>query len=191
MPVVRKIAIGASLAVVVVAALVVGGGAGAAPRSSSLRSVTIIGSEFTSLDSRVYPQYQPGTGGGIYAVAPGDNPTMALFEATPRVPIGAVINQVTFYYRNCLPPDSMNTYFAVYDPAKGTGVLPLPLANMPEGDCDSSEMVVRQVNPGVAVVGSKSFRVGFGTKGMSTEPIDTPATLIVGAKVRYSCPNGC
>ncbi len=153
---VRRITLAASLAATVVTGIAIGHTAGAAPRATATQhSVTVRGVEWRSLDFRFFPQYVEGTGGGVYAhVAAGHStPNHIYLEAAMPVPIGAVINQVTFYLQDCgtdVPSALAQWYFAAYDPTHARGHFILPVADTPPSmwDCDFHAFV-RTVSPAV------------------------------------------
>ncbi|HEY7282777.1 MAG TPA: hypothetical protein VID47_14420, partial [Actinomycetota bacterium] len=162
--------------------------------------VTVRGVEWRSLDFRASAQYVPNTGGGISVQVGNSTPPHPYFEAAMRVPAGALINQVTFYLQDCgtqivgHPGALADWYFAAYNPTKATGHFILPVARTPASmwDCDLHSWV-RAVSPPVKVLATTSYVAGVDPHSVTSgnEPPADPKLIIEGAKVRYTCPNGC
>jgi hypothetical protein len=197
---VRRITLAASLAAMVVTGIAIGHTAGAAPRATTTQhSITVRGVEWRSLDFRFFPQYVPNTGGGVYAhVAAGHAiPSDIFLEAAMPVPVGAVINQVTFYLQDCgtdVPSALGQWYFATYDPTQRKGHFILPIADTPPSmrDCQFHSFI-RTVSPAVKVLATTKYVAGVDTHFVSSAdaPAPNPDFVVEGAKVRYTCPNGC
>ena len=198
---VRRIALAASLAAMVVTGIAIGQTAGASPRAAATQhSVTVRGVEWRSLDFRVALQYVPDTAGGVYTHLTGSIPLDMWVEAAMPVPAGALINQVTFYFQDCgFGPVGHETaladwYFAAYNPTKAEGHYILPVADAPAStwDCELHSWA-RAISPPLKVLATTSYVAGadshFGTGG--PDPNSNPDLIIEGAKVRYTCPDGC
>jgi hypothetical protein len=195
---VRRITLAASLVAMVVAGIAIGHEAGAAPRAvSNQHSITMRGVSFRSLDFRVTPQYVPNTGGGVYAQLTGESPPeTAYLEADMNLPPGSLVNQVTFFYRDCgvQGEPTGQWYFAAYDPAHAAGNFILPIANTPAGTLNChTHAFVRGVAPAVKVVATKDYVAGVNSlwRNGGADPTGAPILVVLGAKVRYTCPNGC
>jgi hypothetical protein len=196
---VRRITLAASLAAMVVTGIAIGNTAGAAPRAAATQhSATVRGVEWRSLDFRVAPQYVPGTGGGVYThLLSVDVPAAIYLEAAMPVPAGALVNQVTFFFKDCANNHSApfgRWYFAAYNPTQARSHFILPLVKTPPSmvDCQLHSFA-RTVSPAVKVLATTSYVAGAESLyASSTDAPDTdPLLLIAGAKVRYTCPNGC
>jgi hypothetical protein len=201
----RKLTLAASLAVMVVAGIAIGHTAGAATGhvqlagTSTVHSVTVRGIDFRSLDYRVVPQHVENTGGGIYAQIPGPNINGHLYlEADPYMPVGAQLKDVTFYYRDCGqhsdPSVSLGTWYVfAYAPSSSTGSYVMPQTPSPERSCFGTVPFTHTFSPTVKVAAGKVYAIGVdsGFASSTEQPIDDPRLLIVGARVRYTCPNGC
>ena len=198
MHVVRRITLAASFVVLVAAGIGIGQGAAASPKAvSTQHSITMRGVEFRSLDFRVTPQYVPNSGGGIYAQLTGENPPDAAYlEADMNLPVGSLVNQVTFYYRDCgvQGQPTGEWYFAVYDPAHAKGNFILPIADTPSATLDcNTHALIRDVSPAVQVVATKDYVAGVNSlwRNGGADPTEAPVLVLLGAKVRYTCPHGC
>ncbi|HXJ66490.1 MAG TPA: hypothetical protein VNN79_22250 [Actinomycetota bacterium] len=205
MRIIRKLTLAAALGAMVVTGVAIGQIAGAAPASRSsttVHSVTVRGVDFHGLDFRVHPQHVENTGGGVYAqVYPGPNvPNHIYLEADPPLPVGAVLKDVTFYYRDCGSGSSHaplgRFYVFAYEPSKATGTYLMPQQASPVVRCDVTVSFPFTFNPPVKVAAGKVYAVGIESLFSVLGP--TPETelalidlLIEGAKVRYTCPNGC
>ncbi len=194
---VRRITLAASIVAMVVTGIAIGHTAGAAPRASTTtHSITMRGVQFRALDFRITPQYVQNTGGGVYPQNAGPSLEHVYLEADMNLPAGSLVNQVTFYYQDCGGAgDPLGRwYFAVYDPAHASGGFILPIANSPSGTLDChTHAFVRSVAPAVKVVATKDYVAGVDSRWTNggSEPTSAPNLVVIGAKVRYTCPNGC
>jgi hypothetical protein len=197
---VRRITLAASLAAMVVTGIAIGHTAGAAPRAAATQhSITMRGVQWRSLDFRYVPQYIQQHGGGVYLQRlPGatSQPDAWFLEADMNLPAGALVNQVTFFYQDCGVHGNAlaHWYFARYDPAHAGGGFILQSADSPVGtrDCQTHAFV-RNVSPAVKVDPTKNYVAGVdsGYANNGDDPTTSPSLVVLGAKVRYTCPNGC
>ena len=196
----RRAMLTAGLAGLVVAGIAIGHTAGAATRTAA-HTITVLGENFHGLDSRVSTQFITNTGGGVYAQIHGpDVPSHTYLEATPNLPVGAVVDQVTFLYRDCGSsagghPPLGHWYVFAYDPAHfANGSYILNMADSPTLSCQTTVGFVRPVSPAVKVAAGKVWALGVdsGFAVVGNDPItDPPDLLIAGAKVRDTGPPGC
>jgi hypothetical protein len=109
-----------------------------------------------------------------------------------------LVNQVTFFFQDCGSPQQNNPlghwYFAAYDPAHAGGAFILDPHDAPATmiDC-ATHAYIRTVSPAVKVVATKNYVAGVDSAYSVTfdQPELAPRFIILGAKVRYTCPNGC
>jgi hypothetical protein len=106
-----------------------------------------------------------------------------------RLPLARLPGHAAFGETNPLG----HWYFFAYDPANATGAYILPSAGSPVLSCHTTVSFVRDSSPAVKVAASKVYVVGVdsGFTAFGDRPITNPDLLVNGAKVRYTCPNGC
>lgn len=155
---------------------------------------TVVGIDFHPLDYRVTTQFFSGSGGGVYpesALTSGPQ----FLEAPIDLPVGATVTSVSFYYRDCGrvgPMPNASYYFGSYAPASGGYVDALPPASRRYGQCDHTYTFTRSKASITRVAATRRYVLGTATKSWEfNTPTTTPQWLIVGARVKYTCPGQC
>jgi hypothetical protein len=180
---------------------------GAAPAATVVTYTrTLAGTDFQSLDLRVYPQFITATGGGVYPLWHDPNsvvtPDNSYFEAKIDMPVGAALTSITYYYKDCGAHVGTTTtaqvayYSGFYTPSTAGFQYVRPDGNGGFGDCSKRYAFTRTGNPLATIVANRRYTIGahiIGNFALQTEPPEqaNPTWYLAGATIRYTCSGSC
>jgi hypothetical protein len=189
--------VAAVLATVVVGGIVIGHGAGAAPRTRATTSAGPASTPWIFVSGAIPHEHRRR---GVPKQLKTTIPSVGVFlEADVALPGGALVSRVTYFYRDCGHSDSEanngHWYFFEYDPAGGGGQYLLPIQSSPKRRCAVTTSFVRTISPAVRIEATKTYAVGDRSDWVEpagdTDPQLHPGLLVAGARITYTCPNGC
>ena len=193
--------VGLTLAAVLVgAALSASVATSASPAATRTFVRTLAGTDFQSLDFRVAPQLVANSGGGIYLHSQKDatRPDDIYLQAGVDLPVGANVTEVVFFYRDCGTPAANSApvaeyYFGSYNARQGSFTYHLPGATDEFQNCPTTNSFIRKGNPIVVVGAGRRYVVGaeVDVSHGGNEPDPNPWYVLVGARVKYTCPSVC
>ena len=166
---------------------------------------TLIGSDFHSLDVRIFPQFVSNTGGGVYAQFSDDGSShipATFLEAPLELPVGAALTSVTFIYSDCGSSGGGGSsfpngayYVGSYNPAAGSFSYIRSEASDQWGDCLAIHKFVQRGRPLATVVAGRRYVLGVHVFSDGVEilvpPTSSPNLLVRGAIVKYTCDATC
>jgi hypothetical protein len=186
----RWIAVGAALTILFTLVAVVARHQDASAVTN--RTLTVIGTDFESLDWRFVDTQVPGTGGGAdHLFADAGGPIYGYMEANLDFPPAARVTKVEIYYRNCSAQVPPKVYFGVYtpNPAGFTSIVPETTVSGMDSNCSRTFTFSRSANPLTTVAGSKRYVVGILMGGVGMPKPGNPLVashVIVGARLNYT-----
>jgi hypothetical protein len=190
--VLRRIGVVVSAVLLVGAGMAIAGVAGANQRGpATTHTLTLGGLDFHSRDYRSFPQLLPDSGGGVYRLeAYGAHTDYVSFEAGVDLPAGASVTSVQYVYKDCSHASGYGRfYFGSY--ALGVGfTYHVPEAPLTVTDCTRAT-VRRTLDPPLVLSAARRYVVGVRDALWYGQVRTDPLFLIYGARVRYTCPNGC
>jgi hypothetical protein len=186
----RWIAVGAALTIVFTLFAVVARHQDASAATN--RTLTVVGTDFKSLDWRFLDTAIAGTGGGAdHLFTFSDGPVYGYMEANLDFPPAARVTKVDIYVRNCSAQVPPKVYFGAYtpNPAGFTYIVPQTTVSGNDSNCSSTFTFTRSGNPLTTVAGSKRYVVGI-LMGSDGEPKPgnplVASHVIVGARFNYT-----
>jgi hypothetical protein len=185
----RWIAVGAALTIVFTLFAVVARHQDASAATN--RTLTVIGTDFKSLDWHFTDTQVPGTGGGAdHLFTDTTGPVYGYMEANLNLPPAARVTKIEIYYRNCSAQVPPKVYFGVYTPSPAgfTYIVPQTTVSGIDSNCSRSFTFTRSANPLTTVAGSKRYVVGvfMGADGTPKSGPLVASHVIGGARLNYS-----
>jgi hypothetical protein len=184
---------------VAAAGLLIGSSAGAAQRATTNHTLTLVGTDFHTLDYRATLQYVAATGGGVYEQdLTNDAANPNYFEANLDIPAGARVTKVDFLVRDCGQigggQSFLDTYLGSLRPGTTSFTYHLHLARVPNNQCGVTTTTARTLAQPLLISAVRRYVVGFRDRlsmGPGGAPDDDPNTVMVGVRVHYACSAGC
>jgi hypothetical protein len=163
------------------------------PNAPGLNYNSFTGPDFRSIDPyNVQTTYASGSSGGIYVRNIKDTNFDIFLEADAGLPRGAIVTDVTFYYRDCYLPAPLQFYFGAYPP-DGSGFVSYGKASskFTTSNCKNTDSLTIPINPAISIDLSQA-RYVLGVQSFVVFAKDVPTTpiqIIYGARIGYKNPS--